>query len=117
MIEIRQINIRACADFRDRIRATRAHDMKTFVAGTAIKFTMIISESTATCKITISTPGFAAMVDDATMTREAGGVYSYEYQTPSADTYTGKWVVTFSATADDLTMLTQDKFTLTTQEP
>jgi hypothetical protein len=117
MIEIRQINIRACPDFRDNIRAPRAHDMKTFVAGTAIKFLMIISESTAVCKITISSPGFAAMVDDATMTREASGVYSYNYQTPSDDTYTGKWVVTFSATADTLTMLTQDKFTLVSQTP
>ena len=120
MITIRQVNVRACPDFRDNIRGPRAHDMKTFVAGTAIQYTMIISEATATCKITISSPGYAPAVDNATMTKEADYVYSYTYQTPSTDYYTGTWLATLSALsleAGALKAVTQDKFTLTTQLP
>ena len=117
MIEIRQVEVQACPNVSDAIRATRAHDMKTFVAGTAVKYTMIISETTATCKISFSNPCSTKVVDAATMTSEADYVYSYTYQTPSDDVYTGRWVVTLTALSGSYTALTQDKFTLTSQEP
>ena len=121
MIQIRQIRIEACADFTDNLRAVRTHDMKTYIAGTAIKYIMIISETAAICKITIEAPGGTNLVDGALMTKDADYVYSYEYQTPSDDIYTGKWIVTFKATEDEsgtiLTALTQDKFTLVSQTP
>lgn len=117
MIQIRQIRIKACPDYTDNLRAPRTHDMKTYIAGTAIEYVMIISEVTATCTITIETPGRTHLVDDVVMTKDADYIYSYEYQTPSDDIYTGRWLVTFKATFDSLTALTQDKFILTTQHP
>jgi hypothetical protein len=117
MIQIRQIRIKACPDYTDNLRAPRAHDMKTYVAGTAIEYIMIISEATATCKITIETPYGINLVDGEIMTKDADYVYSYEYQTPSEDIYTGKWIVTFRATFNNLTALTQDRFVLTSRDP
>lgn len=117
MIFIRQLRIEACPDYTDRLRAIRAHDMKTYIAGTSIRYVMIISETSATCTITIRTPGSTDIVDAAAMTKDADYVYSYEYQTPSDDIYTGKWLITFRATLDDLTALSQDRFILTTQDP
>jgi hypothetical protein len=72
----------------------------------------LISESTASCNITIHNPLSTLIIDEAIMVREASGVYSYEYQTSSDDIDIGKWLVTFKATVYNFTALTQDRFIL-----
>jgi len=117
MIEIAQVRMLAFSEHINTVRHTSNSGMKTFVAGVAIKFTMIITSASATSEIIISNPMMTVVVDSEDMTKEADYVYSYVYQTPSEDVYTGRWIVTYKAidTNDNITMLSQDKFTLVSQ--
>ena len=119
MIEIAQVKMLAFPEQLNNIRGAGSQEMKTFVAGTAIKFIMIINNVSATSKIVISNPMMTLVVDNEDMTKEVDYVYSYVYQTPSEDVYTGRWIVTYKAidSSDNITMLVQDKFTITTQNP
>lgn len=117
MTEITQVRMSAFSERVDNIRNPSGKDMKTFVAGTAIKFTMIINSASATAQIDIWDPQTTTIVDNEEMTKEADYVYSYVYQTPSDDVYTGKWIITYKVTEGGITMLTQDRFTLITQNP
>ena len=117
MIEITQVRMLAFSEHINNVRGIGSKDMKTFVAGAAIKFTMIITSANASAKIVISNPMMTVVVDNEDMTKEDDYVYSYVYQTPSDDVYTGKWIVTYKAIdiSDNITMLSQDKFILLTQ--
>jgi len=111
-VNIQQVYIRAYPKHNNSLRNPGSRPMKEFVEGTAIKITMIISEITATCTISIDDPMAAVLVDDVGMTKEADYVYSYVYQTTANHFGEGDWVVTLKATYDGITMLTQDRFSL-----
>ena len=111
-MRINQVQVRAYPSHQDVVRGGGSTPMKTYVEGTAVKCTMILSEATATSTITIHDPGTTIVVDDVAMTKEADYVYSYVYQTPSNSLAPGDWIVTFKAVSGDETVITQDRFTL-----
>jgi hypothetical protein len=106
--------MRAYPSHKRNYRAPRTDGMKTFVEGTAIKFTIVLDTASATtCTIEIQDPSYNLMVDQEGMTQEADYVYAYVYQTAATHFGEGDWIVTFRATANSLTALTQDNFSLT----
>jgi len=117
MTEIVQVKSLALAPHKRNVRDFGSNGMKLFVAGTAIKFTMIINKISAVATMTISNPMMTLVVDNEGMTKEADYVYSYVYQTPSEDVYTGEWIITYRAldTDDNITTLSQDKLILVTK--
>jgi len=111
-MQITQVHIRAYPSHKSNYRSTRVHDMKTFVEGTAIKFTMVLDIPTAVCTLTIDDPCRIVNLDSGAMTKEADYIYAYVYQTVANHFGEGEWLVTLKATSGGLTVLTQDKFSL-----
>lgn len=112
-MQITQVHIRAYSSHKSNYREPRTDGMKTFVEGTAIKFTIVLDTiSVDTCTITIDDPVQNPIIEAAGMTQEADYVYSYVYQTVAAHFGKGHWLVTFKATVGAKTALTQDVFNL-----
>ena len=111
-MQITQVHIRAYSQHKRNYRSQRSGDMKTFVEGTAIKITMVLDITDATCTISIDDPCRIVVVDSAGMTKEADYVYSYVYQTVANHFGEGEWLITVKATSGGNTVLTQDKFRL-----
>ena len=111
-MDIQQVYIRAYPKHTNDIRNPGSRPMKEFVEGTAIKFTLIIDESDATCTISIDDPIKQIVVNEEGMTKEADYVYAYVYQTIANHFGEGDWIVTLKATLSGETVLTQEKFSL-----
>ena len=112
-MQIIQVHMRAYPSHKRNYRAPRVDGMKVFVEGTAIKFTIILDTATGTtCTIEIQDPNYNIIINQEGMTQEADYVYSYVYQSVATHFGEGDWTVTFRATANELTALTQDTFTL-----
>lgn len=112
-MQITQVHIRAYSSHKNNYRAPRTDSMKTFVEGTAIKFTIVLDTASAdSCTITIDDPVQNPIVNAEGMTQESNYVYSYVYQTVAAHFGRGHWLVTFKATLGTKTALTQDAFSL-----
>jgi len=89
---------------------------RTFVLGTAIKITSVLSISYAdSAKITIVDPYETVKVNAADMTHDADGVYSYIYQSASTDEE-GDYIVTLSVSDGTYTAVVQEFVTLVDQE-
>lgn len=89
---------------------------KSFILGTAVKITSVISIATATtAKITIDDPNKVVKIDAVDMTKDADYVYSYIYQSVSTDD-DGEYVITISINDGNYTAVIQDKFVLEEQE-
>jgi hypothetical protein len=89
---------------------------KTYVLGTAIKITAMLTVDTPTAiTIDIEDPSEILKVDTVAMTKEADGVYSYIYQSDKED-LDGVYIVTISALYGGYTAVVQDKFTLVEQD-
>lgn len=112
-MQITQVHVKAYSSHKSNLRAPRTDGMKTFVEGTAIKFTIVLDTPSAdSCTITIDDPVQNPIIEENGMTQESDYVYSYVYQTVVAHFGKGCWLVTFKATVGDKTALTQDVFQL-----
>jgi len=90
--------------------------IKTFYEGTAIKFTVSLNIETATSvTITIDDPAETTKVSNATMTKDADGIYSYVYQTDENNDE-GQWIATIKVTYGGYTSVDQILFNLVEQE-
>lgn len=90
--------------------------IKTFVQGTAIKFTIIANVDTANeATITIKDTTDTAIVSDADITKEADRVYSYIWQSATTND-DGIYNVIFKFTSGSYTAVSQAQFELIEQE-
>lgn len=89
---------------------------KTFLLGTAVTITIVLSVSSVTsAKITIDNPAEVEQVTLANMTNDASKVYSYIYQSSATGT-PGDYIATFTLVYNGYTTVYQEKFTLVEQE-
>jgi len=90
--------------------------LPTFFCGTAIKITSVFNIATpSTAKVTVMSPATTDVVTSANMNKEDDSVYSYVLQTDISWTE-GDYVVTVEITYGGYTSVTQQKFTLISQE-
>lgn len=85
---------------------------KTFLLGTTIKITTVLTVDTVTtATITIEDPSNVDEVTNANMTKNADGVYSYIWQTTD-DNNDGDYKITIKVTYAGYTSISQDKISL-----
>jgi len=88
----------------------------TFFLGNAIKITSVINIPTAdSVTITVTNPSTTEVASAAAMTKDADGVYSYILQTVSTWTE-GDYIITVKVYQGTYTAVTQEKFTMVSQE-
>jgi len=86
-----------------------AKPTQTFLLGTALKITSILSsDSPSSVSIKIVDPSFAEKASGS-MTREAGDVYTYTYQSISTD-LGGLYTATISVVYGSYTSVAQSSF-------
>lgn len=90
---------------------------ETFLLGTAVKVTTVLSVENATSvKITIYDPSNAEKLSLVSMSQDAPKVYSYVYQSESTDV-DGDYVITITAVYGGKTSVKQHQITLERQAP
>jgi len=112
---IEQVRVDGTTIRKDIIRSVSSYPMKTYLEGSSITITMVISKPTATCTFTIDDPSETVKVDAAAMTKQADYIYTYTYQSSESNEY-GPWVITLKATYDSYTAVTQDRVTFLEHE-
>ena len=90
--------------------------LPTYYAGTAVKITSVLNITTpTTVRISIVNSASVSVLSNVDMTREADGVYSYILQTAST-WIDGDYIATITVAYAGYQAVTQEKFTLKTQE-
>lgn len=88
---------------------------ETFILGTAVNITAILSIDTATAvTITIKDPSLSVVVNSASMTKQVNKVYNYVYQSSSTGT-SGIYTIRIEATYGGYTTIWEDNFIMRTQ--
>jgi hypothetical protein len=83
--------------------------MKTYILGTAIKLTTILSSTVDSIAITIMDEGCSKKIDSVAMTADSDTVYHYVYQSSKTDTV-GTYIAVIEAVSGDKTSVSRTTF-------
>jgi hypothetical protein len=89
--------------------------IKTYLLGTAVRITTVISIPTAVAAVVCIYDSTGELkIDDADMTKDADGVYSYIYQS-DADDRDGEYTAVIEVMYAGYVSVVEEKFTLNEQ--